>query len=106
MKCTPIAGWYCIRISALCRVTAALSDKVFHPFEHFSIQNIIRTEMAQHKSAVEDIAKSLLLQDYSAHFLERLKTDENLKKKIGKQQWSIEVRDLVIRVDKNEVLHS
>jgi len=54
--------------------------------------------------ATREVAESAFRLHYAQHFVQRLKKDLALRRKIGKSTWDVKYIDLVVKVDKDLII--
>lgn len=97
-------GYYRVRVHGKARITALKSEEVFSKFEDFQTETTIHTGLALDPVATREVAESAFRLHYAQHFVQRLKKDLALRRKIGKSTWDVKYIDLVVKVDKDLII--
>lgn len=97
-------GYYRVRVHGKARITALKTEEVFSKFEDFHTETKIHVGLATDPLATQEVAESAFRLHYAQHFVQRLKEDLTLRRKVGKSTWDVKYIDLVVKVDKDLII--
>lgn len=98
-------GFYVVRSRAIVRAVAKASGEPLVKWKEFKIASKVHVGMARNRDMIRHVVESDLIHIYSQEFLNNVRSHKPLKEKVGRTVWSVEIKDLVFKLDMTEVVN-